>query len=151
MRCPNCDRKIKTNQSRCEICGLKVIDIENASYPDAVVVLNKGNLYEKESIFYSFKIPAEINRKKLILLTIFLGIFGAHDLYVGKKKLGIAKIICFIVGEILSALVFSNILIGFGTIAGLFLLFPFVTWIFDIFKVILKRYPFPYLLVKNKE
>ena len=149
MRCPECDRKIKANQSRCEICGLKVVDIENASYKDAVKILNKGNLYEKESIFYSFKTPAEISRKKLILFTVFLGIFGAHDLYVGKKKLGIAKIICFVIGEVLSALVYNKILYGVGTIAGLFLLFPFVTWIFDIFKVAFKRYPFPYVLEKK--
>ncbi len=148
MRCPNCDGKIKDGKYVCEICGTKVADIENASYEKAVEILNKGNLYEKEKIFYSHKIPKEISRKKLLLFTIFLGLFGAHDLYVGKKKLGIAKMVCFIVAEIIGILTIENILVGFGTISGLILLFPFATWIFDVFKVIFKKYPFPYVMEK---
>ena len=146
MRCPKCDKKIKAGKAFCEGCGTKVADIENASYEDAVEILKSGNLYEKEKVFYSHKMPEKLERKKLLLLTIFGGFIGAHDFYVGKRKKAIIKLVLFILAEIANVLLYLKIVNGISTIAGALFLYPLASWIVDIFKVIFNKYEFPYIM-----
>lgn len=146
MNCPKCDRKIKTDQTACSYCGTTLAKINNASYVKAVEVLNKGNLYEKESLFYLTKMPTELSRKKMLLFTIFLGLFGAHDMYVGKKKFGISKLISFILGEIVAVVCLFYQYESLTLLAGLLLLYPFAFWLYDVLRVIVKKYPYPYIM-----
>ena len=146
MRCPKCDTKIKTDMSACPKCGTKTCDIANASYTKELQVLKNGTLIQKEKVFYTNKTPKEICRKKLVLLTVFFGIVGAHEFYVGKTKWAISKVVSFCLGNILTVLYGMGYAKNLYSIAGILLAYTFFTWAIDIFRVVLKKYPFPVML-----
>ena len=146
MRCPNCDSKIKNNLPVCSNCGTKVADINNASYEKALQVLQTGTLVQKEKIFYTYNTPKELSRKRLLWLTICLGIMGAQDFYVGKKKFGISKIASLVLGNIILILNYMGYAMSFYSIGGLLIAYPLLTWIYDIVRVCFKRYPFPVIM-----
>ena len=146
MRCPNCDAKIKNGMPACVKCGTKVSAITNASHLKARQVLKNGTLLEKEKIFNTFNTPKELSRKTLFWLTLFFGVMGAQDFYVGKTKWGISKILSFTAGNIIVLLCYYGYAISFYTIGGLLVAYPVLTWIFDIIRVIFKRYPFPVMI-----
>ena len=95
-------------------------------------------------------IPEDVSKKKLILLSIFLGLFGAHDFYVGKLWQGLYKCITMCLTIVLSTIVLTFGIVyqtNFFYLAYQFILvfqgLNILFWILDIVKIFLERYKIP--------
>ncbi len=90
MRCPNCGADNPAGSRVCAYCGSGLpMDAAPAQAPPVqaappaqpqVVVVERPVYVDP---------PSSKDRKVALLLAIFLGAFGAHNFYVGKKGLGI--------------------------------------------------------------
>ena len=146
MECPKCGSRIKKDMPVCAKCGFRVDELENVSNIKAQTILKHGSILEREKIFYTYKVPKDLMRKDLVLFTIFLGLFGAHNFYVGRIWLGISKVLSFIIGVVLALIIYYTGLYTISSICGLFIAYPFISWVYDIFRVVIKRYPIPVVL-----
>lgn len=147
MLCPKCYGKVNKNQNRCEYCGFDLSQMQGATNKQAKIA--KHTIY-KDDILYTTNIPPDVSKKKLLLLAIFLGLFGAHNFYVGKFWQGLfmclSTAITAVLGTIVSALgiIASNnaVYIAFQFILvfqGLTVIF----WVADCFKIFLERFKIP--------
>ena len=147
MVCPKCYANCKKEQVRCYHCGFDLTLLDGAT--------NKGAKEARKSIYkddiMKFKgIPPDVKKKKLVLLSIFLGIFGAHNFYVGKLWQGLFMCISTTVTLVLSTLVsMFGIVDMYNTLYIAFqfwLIFQGATvlmWVFDIILIFLERWKIP--------
>ena len=147
MLCPKCYGKVGKDQKRCTTCGFEISKLESASNKQAKKALK--SIY-KDNVLYLKGIPGDVSKKKLLLLSIFLGLFGAHDFYVGKFWNGLFKLIAASLTSILGMLVLSlGIVVQNNAIyiafqfSLVFQGFNAVFWIADIIKIFLERYKIP--------
>ena len=158
MRCPKCGHKIKRYEMGCSKCGLKMSDIQKASFEKVDVVKAE---YQPEKVVYSSFFPADLSYKKVLLLCIFLGWAGAQY-YSTKRPIKGALMTVASVLFILTTTSMSLTLKGMGGILeplGVWLLnsgiyiFPcifgalcVIVWIFDIIKISTKQFKVPVVL-----
>ena len=147
MLCPKCYNKVDKQQKRCGKCGFNLELIEGASNRQAKKALKSEY---KDSVIYVGGIPEDVSKKKLILLSIFLGMFGAHDFYVGKFWQGLYKLITMIL-----TIVSSSLVLMFGIVTqtnALYLTYQFVLvfqgfnvifWFTDMLLIFFERYKIP--------
>ena len=120
--------------------------LEDASNKEAKKA--KHTIY-KDDILYTTNIPYDISKKKLLLLVIFLGLFGAHDFYVGKFWQGLYQCVVVSISFILLTIQFvmNTITQNWVQIAldcfAVFAGFAMIIWIVDIVKVGLERFKIP--------
>lgn len=90
-RCPRCDTKNRLTNYRCSSCGLIFSRVETGSNVLAknLILAGKSDQTVKARMF-----PKDVSKKKFLLLCGFLGIFGAHNFYVGRYKKAIFQLIC---------------------------------------------------------
>ena len=80
-KCPRCKEKVLAHQKTCPFCGLifdRLNDVSNKAAHKEVLKLRKRN-YIMMSDW-----PADVSKKKALLLCGFLGLFGAHNIYLGR-------------------------------------------------------------------
>lgn len=146
MLCPKCYGKIDKKQQRCQHCGFYMNQLDNASNKEAKRI--RRTIY-KDDILYSTKIPYDVSKKKLLLFSIFLGLFGVHDFYVGKIWQGlyfcISTSVTLIVSTVLMIMntIFDNIVQRIFEFWTVFQGFAIIFWIWDIFKISLERFKIP--------
>ena len=100
--CKICHKQVKDDAIFCTNCGNKLIDLPKEENEKKVKPL-----------------PKPKKRKIAFILAIFLGMFGAHDLYLGKKNSFIIKIAIGVVSlGILALLVYV-----YSIIEGLYIYF----------------------------
>lgn len=139
-RCPRCETKNECTNYRCVQCGLIFSRAENGSNKLAKNLILAGNGDKTVKIK---QFPKDVSKKKFLLLCGFLGIFGAHNFYVGRYKkaffmliCGILSVFCVAVGHILSfydtLMSFISIPIGFDVI---FWMWDFIDGIFNKYKI----------------
>jgi len=80
-KCPRCGNKCLIAQSKCEECGLLFSRMEYASNRAAKKKLLK---FDRDFIIYTNQYPKDLPYWKVLLMTIFTGLFGGHYYYVGK-------------------------------------------------------------------
>lgn len=79
-KCPRCSKVCLQSQKVCDECGLVFARLNEATNKEA-----KKQFFAKDkSIVMTSKLPADVQKWKLLIYCGFLGIFGAHNLYVGK-------------------------------------------------------------------
>lgn len=145
-RCPRCNLKMPAFTKVCPSCGLNFDKFDAATNADAKKMLRAG---EKEQVLYRKGCPSDVNKIKLLLLTIFVGFTGAHYYYVGRNKMGIFFSTFFVVGVIYSCLVqFVPNIEQFQWFQWVYLLamvwgVVIILWIVDIAKVCLNRFKIP--------
>lgn len=146
MLCPKCYGKIDKNYNICKHCGFKIKELEGASNKQAKKI--KRTIY-KDDILYSTYIPGDVSKKKLLLFCIFLGLFGAHDFYVGKFWIGLCKCVTMSITLTISIILWATntvtenifqIIFEFVTI---FQGFNVILWVNDIFRISFERYKIP--------
>ena len=131
MNCPKCDTRIKKDMPVCPKCGFRVKELENVSNIQARKALNSNKILEREKVFYVFKVPKDLVRKDLILL-------------------GVSKVISFALGIILSIIIYRTGNMSFYSITGLLIAYPLIAWIYDVVRVLIKRYPIPVVIDETK-
>ena len=141
--CPRCGIKCLTGVESCPDCGLIFSRLEIATNKDAKKKIRR---HDKDFIINSSRIPSDVSYIKLLLLTIFVGIFGGHCFYVGRYFRGVVLLINTLL--LMSYVIFNNFLVdldggrliaALSTIGGFFLLI----WAYDLIAVIFKKFKIP--------
>ena len=81
MNCPKCYGKIDKVSNRCKSCGFNMRELNGATHKDVKRAKKEGF---GDDVLYTSTLPADMSKKKLLLLCIFLGLFGGHSYYAGK-------------------------------------------------------------------
>lgn len=151
MRCPQCNFKIK--QHLCPYCNIEADEVVFASNMKAKKLLKSSS---KSEVLYSTVVPKDISKIKMLLLTLFLGCFGAGSFYAGRFKRGWFILISFVTGFFLTYLklyyfynnVFLNNVASFGALLAVFAI---ITWFSDFFAVLFNKFNYPIVLADEKE
>ena len=147
MNCPKCGNKLI--EDKCPFCKTTKQDILTAVNKP----VRKMNLKERQKIvFYTNNIPLDVSRKKLILYSIFLGLFGVHCMYVGRYLRGCLIPLLFLIGFLLALLIqetsaIYDVLHG-GIIGGLVGVSLFMWW-WDILVILFKKFKIPVCFVND--
>lgn len=140
-KCPRCGTKNNYNETRCLHCGLVFARVENGSNKIAKGLLHSG---KKDEVVFARMFTKDVSKKKFLLLCGFLGIFGAHNFYVGRFKkavymlvCGLLSVICVAVGHLIP---FYNTLMSFISVP---IGFDVLFWAWDFIDGCFSRYKIP--------
>lgn len=145
MVCPKCYGRVNKNTQRCEYCGMRMNQLEGATNEDAKIAM-KG-IY-RDDVLMTRKLPKDVSKKKLLWLSIFLGLFGVHNMVVGRKWRGIYQItslVLMIAFYLLEIAIFGAIrsyylpTILFQVLEGI----SIVIWLGDVLMIAMNRYKVP--------
>ena len=149
--CPRCDLKMPESTEECPDCGFIFSRLKLATNKDAKTKMRHG---ERDFIVKTNMLPSDIKYTKLLLLTIFIGIFGGHYFYVGRYFRGSILLVNFlmvVLVAIFNAELFAlneNLVGALCTIAG----FIMLLWLWDIFMVAFKKFKVPVAIdLKNED
>ena len=127
----------------CSDCGLIFSRLEIATNKEAKA---KKLRNDREFIINTKTLPSDVSFIKLLLLSIFLGPFGAHCFYVGRYLRGsilltdmIAIIMFVVFNSQLVPIWDGNLINALATISGAIMLI----WFLDIFLIMTKRFKVP--------
>lgn len=147
MKCPICGCKMK-QEFMCPFCKVTGHQVRNASNREAKERIRKKDTKE---VYNSSYMPKDINRTRLLLITLFGGFVGTHQFYVGKYKTGLFFGFSFLYTIVFFALSFymfpNNVVLKYFANFG-YIIFAVVIflWISDFFKVLFKRFSVPVVL-----
>jgi len=162
IKCPYCKNWIRKFVAKCDRCGVTKEQIADASNQEAKQI-KKGKRQGK--IVYTRRRPDDVSLPKLLLLTIFLGVFGAHCFYVGRRLRGWLMLGSFLL-LIAAFIIFPT---GTGDVpmhawrepfqaARYFRWFPLdapgfivvMIWLVDWVAILIDRFKFPVRLADSK-
>ena len=87
MKCPICGCKMK-KEIVCPYCKITGDEVRFASNKEAKRRIDRGDTKE---VYNSTYIPYDVDRRKLMWITIFGGFFGIDAYVMGRKKRGIIQ------------------------------------------------------------
>ena len=140
-RCPRCGTKNDYTSAKCSQCGLIFSRVENGSNKLAKGLILAG---QKNQTIKAPGFPKDVSKKTFMLLCGFLGLFGAHNFYVGRYLKAIFQIIIGIFSLI--ATVMSGYVEFIGHIMPFMCIFVAINafmWMFDLFDGALNKYRIP--------
>lgn len=149
MRCPICGSKMVQGEL-CKYCNITSGQVNNASNKK-VSEYRRNDM--SDLIYFTTEIPNDVSRIKLLLFTIFLGLFGVNHYYVKRNIRGLystlSTALCIIflvlnlaVTTLSSVLVFRLMyeIIFFAMAINVLL------WVCDIINLIFKHFKIPVVL-----
>lgn len=140
-RCPRCDTKNDYSAYRCSSCGLIFSRVETGSNKLAKQLILAG---KRDETVKARQFPKDVNKKKFLLLCGFLGLWGAHNFYVGRFVKAIYQLVCGMVAVIM--VVVGPLITNLNTIMS-FVSIPIgvdaIFWAWDFIDGILNRYRIP--------
>ncbi len=142
-KCPRCGLKMPEQALSCEDCGLKFERLNLATNKDAKQKKLRG---DRSFIIKTSKLPSDVSYLKLLLYSIFLGIFGGHCYYVGRYLRGVLFTLNFI--ALLSFVVFNSFFLSIWQGVFFEIVMPICgailfVWFYDIFMIAIKRFKVP--------
>lgn len=144
MRCPKCYGRINKLSNVCTKCGFKANNLSKASNKKAKELKRQG---DGDLCIETEVLPSDVSKRKLLLLSIFLGLFGAHYFYVGKMFRGLINLVFTIFMLTFSILVTIGIRGGVLEYIEFFVAFGFVIVLIcaiaDIFNIIRNKFKVP--------
>ncbi len=151
-RCPRCKNICLLSQVKCEECGILFARIDKATNFAGKKRLRMG---EKEQVVFVGKCPEDIKKWKLIVITVFAGLFGAHYFYVGKWIKGVLMLLMFLLTLLLGVIFNAYILatLGeifysyFGPVVGIYT----IIWLNDIRRVCFNTFKIPVSIMTEEE
>ncbi len=143
QKCPRCGERYISAQEKCSECGLIFSRLQYASNKVAKRQLMHFNY---DYVVYTSKLPKDVKKWKLVLYSIFLGLFGGHYFYVGKFGKAITMcigfvylIVCTILNPILAPYMEANYLyVPIGIYA--------MAWIVSMVFVFFNKFKVPILI-----
>lgn len=150
MKCPICGCKMK-EEFMCPYCKITGDQVKEASNAKAKECLKSKNA---KDVYISTYLPKDVNNTRLMLITIFGGIFGINYFYVGRNKMGflfLYAIVQSLLLYILTNFVFaSNVVLNMvADVSYLIEAIFVILWMSDIVKVVMKKFPIPVVLGEN--
>lgn len=155
MRCPICGAKMK--YGICEYCKIKSEQVSNASNKLAKKAFRTGK--GKDEVYYSSTLPPDVNKVKLILLTVFLGYAGAGYFYIGKYARAWVFSMAWVVTIIFEGIrlyledkgiASGDMTKGIAQILTAVCAITLVMWAADLVNLMFKKYTVPVILSENK-
>lgn len=146
MKCPICGYNLRKG-NLCPYCKITESQIRGASNKRAKEYLKSG---KKDKVFMSSTMPKDINKTRLILVTLLLGLWGGHNYYVGRKVRGLYFTLSFCAFMILYGMQqiwFSSA--GFDVVVRVFALIEGVTilmWFTDFIRACCGSFSVPVVL-----
>ena len=163
-KCPYCKSKNPLASRYCGACHLDFYQLDRCTNTEAKKMLKHrrfGETFEGEIVNTS-NLPSDISRGKLIIYSIFFGLFGGHNFYVGRYFKAILQCILGVlfVGFAIAIAILLDyasipvVFFGIGTnLVNLLFLFsllvgiyPVVSWFFDVIAILLNKYEVPIAL-----
>ena len=143
-RCPRCGEKTFINARACDGCKLVFARMEFASNKEAKRQIKAGN---KEAVIKTNQYPKDYNKWKMLLICFVGGLFGAHNIYVGRYVKGFFSLCALLV---LCGLILA---VPSSTLATLFAKWMFIPygiivilWLSDMMMIALSKYKIPVAL-----
>lgn len=140
-RCPRCGIKNQYSNYRCTECGLIFARVENGSNSIAKGLILAG---KKDQVIKAPGFPKDVKKSKFLLLCGFLGLFGAHNFYVGRYVKAVFQLIIGLFSIVFSSL--SSAIPHYETLMS-FMFLPVaidaIMWLFDFFDGIFNKYRIP--------
>lgn len=146
MHCPKCYGAIDKRTKRCKECGFNMNSIKGATHKEVKQARKDGF---GEDVIYTSDLPSDIKKKKLLLLCIFLGLFGAHSYYAGKKFKAIYStvITTLMLGFAVITFLYNSVANALGIVGNwiwssctLLMGFNLVMFVSDLIKIISNKY-----------
>lgn len=143
-KCPRCGEKNYVANKKCENCGLVFSRLEFTSSAKAQEAILKG---EKEKILKTSDFPRDLSRLKAILLCVFGGLLGLHNIYVKRYIKGFFCMFFTLLTAILILVLDSSVQ---TQLYEVYLWIPgsmvFIFWFYDLAMLLLKKYKVPVAL-----
>ncbi len=154
MKCPICGSKMKMDA--CIYCNISANQVVFASNKKAKEKIRQG---KKESVYLTDVKPFDVNRYKLLALTILLGWCGASSYYVGRYKRGLFFSLSVFFGSVFSLLRDVSSLNNWNSfviqllfeIALVCCVIALVLWLNDVVRVIMGKFRIPVVLDGENE
>ena len=138
--CPRCNEKCDLTATKCTDCGLVFARLELGSNKLAKKKILTG---KKDEVVYNRAIPKDVNKWILWSLVFFFGIFGAHNLYVGKFWKGAYMALCGLLS--IACVTFTNF--SFTDLLLQLSVLPCgimgFMWLFDMVDIVFGRFRVP--------
>lgn len=152
MTCPICGCKMP-NKTMCIYCKITGDQVENASNKKAKERIKN---HDRKEVYYSTTMPKDVNRTKLLLLTLLLGYLGIGNYYVGRYVKGLYSTLSWVIylpfgitNAVLNGKVAAFKLLS--EIFAVFVMIAIVLWVADTIAVIAKIYKMPVVLGEKKK
>ena len=148
-RCPRCNEKCVFSQPTCPECGLVFSRLANTSNKvgKKAAIKSQKNLYFMCSLW-----PDDVKRWKALLWCGFLGMFGAHNFYLGRFLKAFFSLIVITLAitasTLLAAWRYYDVLMFFVAIPGAF---ATIFWIWDFAMICVGKYKIPVGLKEQKD
>ena len=141
-KCPRCGNKCLINQSKCEECGLL---FERLQYTSNKAAKKKLAKFDRDFIIYTNKYPKDMQYWKLLVYSIFLGLFGGHYYYCGKYIKGglmtagfVYTVFCTIFNAYLVNLIENFLFLPIGIYA--------LAWLYSLAMIIIRKFKVPVIV-----
>jgi len=151
MLCPKCYGKVDKNTNRCNRCGFNLNDLKNASNLKAK---EKFRSKDADLVIYSKVLPKDVSKKKLLLFSGLLGLFGAHYFYIGRFWRGLFNLISTIFNSVFFVFYMLNytgneVFKYFEYFSGLLFAIVFLLSAFDFINIIFNKFKVPVYIVER--
>lgn len=148
-KCPRCKKVCLQSQKVCDECGLVFARLDEATNTEA-----KKQFFAKEkSIVMTSKLPKDVQKWKLLLFCGFLGVFGAHNLYVGRFFRGFYMMFFGLLSLVyVSINTPSEAILNFMSSWPIVVCVAMVTifWVTDFIQVTFNKFKVPVALAREK-
>lgn len=142
-KCPRCGERCLSTQNVCPECDLSFSRLKYASNKAAKKRLKK---FDSDYIIYTNQYPSDVKFWKIVLLSVFLGMTGAHYYYVGKYVKGGLMTASFV--YLLFCTIFNAELAYF--LEQYFLYFPIgvaaFAWVISVSYVAFRKFKVPVIV-----
>ena len=146
MHCPKCYGSFDKKTQRCKSCGFSMSEFNGATHKNVKQAKKDGF---GADVMMTDKLPEDVSKKKLLLLSIFLGLVGGHAFYVGKIFRALYSVISFLLVSAMSIIqqiynlpliFFSDVFNWIFSISLLLMGLNIVFWLIDIQAIIRNKY-----------
>lgn len=140
-KCPRCGEKCLFASPKCPECGLVFSRLNFVTNKAGKKCVLKR---QKDKLLYMTSWPSDVSRLKAILLCGFLGLFGAHNFYLGRYIKAIFSLIFVSITVVFASMTaypdFYYIFIQIFAIPGAF---PLIFWVLDFINICIGKYKIP--------
>lgn len=148
-KCERCGKVCLQSQKVCDECGLVFARLDEATNGEA----RKQFFSKDKSIVMTSKLPNDVKKWKLLLFCGFLGIFGVHNIYVGRFYRGFYMLFFGLLSFVYVSINnpsenILNFMSSWPVVVCVAILSIF--WVTDFIQVIFNRYKVPVALAREK-